>query len=487
MSEIADFALIVLLVAGGSTLAILSTQLGNRLPVPAPVIFLLAAAVASDIWPQLLDDISIRTVERVGVVALIVILLNGGMDIGWRRFRATAVPVVSIGVLGTFITAGVLTLAAHVLLGLEWRLAGVVGAALAPTDPAVVFSVLGRREVGGQSGTTLEGEAGVNDPAGIALMIGVVELATHHDASAMVIVEEFVLEMGIGVLCGVVAARLIVPALRRLDLGNEALYPVLVLALAASLYAATALAGGSGFLAVFVTGLFLGDATVPYKSEIARFQGSLAGLAEVVVFIALGLTVDLGNLSAETWLHGALMMLALAVVARPLTVALTLGWTSLSRRERAFVTWSGLKGAVPILLAALAVIGEVPGARDVYGLVFVVVLLSVLGQGTLVPWVASRLAIPMLEHGRRPWQLSVDLSREPRGVHEFFVARGSVAHGSDVVGLGLDDADWVSMVVRDGRPIRPTSDMTLAEGDRVYVLADPHRRSPLASLFDAND
>jgi cell volume regulation protein A len=483
MNELSDFALIVLVVAGGSSLAILATQLGHRLPIPAPVLFLIAAAVASDVWPQLREDVSIRTVERVAVVALIVVLLNGGMDIGWRRFRAAAAPTISIGVLGTFITAGVMTLGAHVLLGLDWTLAGVVGAALAPTDPAVVFSVLGRKEIGGRSGTVLEGEAGVNDPAGIALMLGVIELATHDDASFWVIFEDFGKEMAIGLVLGVIGARVIVPALRRVNLGSEALYPVLVLTLAAVLYAVTSLVSGSGFLAVFIMGLFLGDAITPYKVEIQRFQGSLAGLAEVVVFIALGLTIDITDLSAQTWLDGAILALVLAVIARPLTVALTLVRTGLSRRERAFIAWSGLKGAVPILLAAFAIISHVDGAERVYGTVFVVVLFSVLGQGTLVPWVAGRLKIPMDEHPAQPWEISVPLSREPHAAHELTVARGSEVDGLAADALALDPRDWITMVVRDGHPLAPRSPLVLAAGDRVFLLADPDRAQQLAERF----
>ena len=154
------------------------------MPVPPPAVFLIAAAAVSDIWPSLYHHMPIHTVERVAVVALIVILFNGGMDIGWPSFRESAFPMVALGVLGTFITAGVVALFAHVALGFGWTLAGLVGAALAPTDPAVMFSVLGNHEIGGRSGTTLEGEAGLNDPAGIALMIGMIELATHADASA---------------------------------------------------------------------------------------------------------------------------------------------------------------------------------------------------------------------------------------------------------------------------------------------------------------
>jgi cell volume regulation protein A len=400
MPELTHFAIIVLLVAGAFALAILATPLGRLLPIPAPALFLVAAAVASDIWPALREDISVRTVERIAVVALIVILLNGGIDIGWKQFRAAAGPIVAAGIAGTFITAAVLAGAAHWLLGLDWRLAGIVGAALAPTDPAVVFSVLGGREIEGRSGTTLEGEAGVNDPAGIALMIGVIELATHDDATAWIIVKDFVVEMTIGLAFGLAAAQL-APQLRRVRLPSEGLYPVFVAVAAGALYAVATLAGGSGFLAVFVAGLFLGDASLPHKREIERFQGSLAGLAEIVVFIALGLTIDISHLSAETWLHGAALWLVLALIARPLAVGLTLTWSSLAPNELAFIAWSGLKGAVPILLAAFAILGGVDGANRAYGLVFVVVLLSVVVQGSLVPTVARRLGVPIHESAER--------------------------------------------------------------------------------------
>jgi cell volume regulation protein A len=221
MSEIADFATLVLVVAGGFVAAVLSTRLTERIPVPAPALFLAAAAVASDLWPGLYEQVPIRTVERVAVVALVVILFNGGIDIGMRRLRASMVPVLSLGLLGTFLTAAGIAATAHWLLGMEWTFAGLLGAALAPTDPAVMFSVLGRREIGGRSGTTLEGEAGMNDPAGIALMIGMIELATSDHASLLVVGREFVVEMAVGAVFGLLGARLLVPALARSRLPSE--------------------------------------------------------------------------------------------------------------------------------------------------------------------------------------------------------------------------------------------------------------------------
>jgi cell volume regulation protein A len=395
MSEIADFATLVLVVAGGFSLAVLSTRLTGRVPVPAPALFLIAAALVSDLWPAVYAHVPIRTVERVAVVALVIILFNGGMDMGMARLRASAVPVLSLGLAGTFLTAGALAVVAHLALGMGWTTAGLVGAALAPTDPAVMFAVLGRREVGGRSGTTLEGEAGMNDPAGIALMLGMIELATHEHATLLVVGREFVVEMAIGAAFGLLGGRLMLPVLRRARLPSEGLYPVFALMLAGVLYGTTSVAHGSGFLAVFLAGLLAGDARLPYKGEIERFTASLAGLAELVVFVALGATVRLGALTGRDWLEGLALVLALALVIRPLVVAVTLAGVRLDRAEKAFIAWSGLKGAVPVLLAAFAVLGGAPDAQRIYAIVFVAVLASVVGQGTLVPFVARRLGIPM--------------------------------------------------------------------------------------------
>jgi cell volume regulation protein A len=388
MTEISDFADLLLPVAGGLGIVILTTRLSARFPIPAPGIFLLAAAGASAIWP---DTLSILTVERIAVVALIVILLNGGMDIGWSRMRQSLKPVISLGVAGTFLTAALIAVVAHFALGFSWTLAGIVGAALAPTDPAVMFSVLGGTEIRGRAGTILEGEAGVNDPAGIALMLGMIELATHDDATLLAVASEFGLAMAVGVAAGFLGARALVPLVARVRLGSEELRPVLLLTLAGTLYAIASLLHGSGFLAVFVAGLMLGDAELPEKRAVEEFHRALAGVAEIVVFVALGLTIDISSLPASAWRDGAALTLALALAIRPLVVALTLARAQLERGARVFIAWSGLKGAVPILLAAFAVLDDVPGARSIYGIVFVAVLFSVFGQGSLVPAVARRM------------------------------------------------------------------------------------------------
>jgi potassium/hydrogen antiporter len=193
-----------------------------------------------------------------------------------------------------------------------------------------------------------------------------------------------------------VGAYLLVVALRRVVLPDPALYPLRTLAFAGAIYGVATVAHGSGFLAVYVAGILVGDSEIPAKRTIERFNTSLASLAEIVVFVALGLTIDLTDLGANhRWLDGLVLALVLAVVARPLAVGPLLIPAKLSRGERLFVMWSGLKGAVPILLASFAVLGGVEDANRIYGIVFVVVAFSVVLQGASIPYVAARLGIPM--------------------------------------------------------------------------------------------
>jgi len=390
VGELGDFGLIVLVVSGGVLLALLVHKASARFPVPAPALFLLAALATPVALPH------IRTVERIGVVALIMILFDGGMDIGWRRFRRAVIPIASLGVIGTFTTALVMAVCAHYLVGFDWTTAGILAAALAPTDPAVMFSILGNREIGGRTGTILEGEAGVNDPVGIALMIGMLEFATADDGSLWMVAEEFVLEMGVGLAVGVAGSALLVLFIRRVQLPSEGLYPLRTLAAAGVVYGLASVAGGSGFLAVFVAGLVLGDLDLPHKRQIRRFHMALASLAEIVVFVALGLTVNVSQLSENNiWLDGLVLAVLLAFIARPIGLAPLLVPLRLRTGEKLFIAWGGLRGAVPILLAAFAILAEVDDARRLYEIVFVVVTFSVIVQGATIPFVASRFGVRM--------------------------------------------------------------------------------------------
>jgi cell volume regulation protein A len=375
---------------------------------------------------------------------------------------------------------------AHAFFDFDWTVAWILGAALAPTDPAVMFSVLGNREVRGRSGTILEGEAGGNDPVGIALVVGMLDFATHEDASVWTIVKDFSIEMAVGLAIGVAGAALLLQLMRRISLPSESLYAIRTLVAAAVIYGAASLAHGSGFLAVFVAGLLLGDARAPFKREMERFQSALASLAEITVFAALGLTFHFSDLAkGGIWLDGILLAVLLGLVARPLVVYALLAPMRMRWAERTFIAWAGLKGAVPILLSTFALLEGLGAGPRIYNIVVVVVTFSVVVQGSTVILAARVLRIPMRVRELEPYSLYVGLQEEPEGVVRYRVSQGSQAAGRRVRDLPIGDRTWISLIVRDGVPIQPRGSSEIQPGDEVLVLTDPVDEPALRRVFGA--
>src|ERR1700749_4161045 len=333
MSGQSQFGLIVLVSGLAGSAAVLSNRLSARLRVPAPAFFLVAAVIAAQLWPSA-TTLPVQTVEHVVTVALAIILFDGGMHIGRRRVRTAAVAIVWPGVAGTLVAAAGPTVAAHYVAGMGWHLSLLLGTAVAATDPAVVFSVFGRREIAGRTGVLLEGESGANDPVGIALLAAL--LAAHGSAGAVAwhVVTEFVLQMAVGTAVGVAGGLALLAFMPRVPLPSEGLYSPRVLAGVLVIFGLAVVARGSGFLAVFVAGILIGDEPAPYKQEIQRFHSSLASLAEIVAFVLLGLTMRLSALgSAGAWPAALAIAALLAFVIRPVLGGLVSLPVRLSLRE----------------------------------------------------------------------------------------------------------------------------------------------------------
>jgi potassium/hydrogen antiporter len=483
VNDVEPFAIVVLVVAIALLAAVGSNRISERIGVPTPAIFLVAAAVASDVFPSL-GGLSIEADQRIVTVALALILFDGGMHIGLARFRSIAGGVVWLGVAGTFVTAASMALAAHTLFDFGWRASLLLGTALAPTDPAVVFSVLGRREIRGRSGTLLEGESGANDPVGIALMIAILGAGGGGFGAVASGVGQFVLQMAIGIGVGIAGGYLLLQVMRRVPLPNEALYPLQTIAFSMLIYGAATACYGSGFLAVFLAGIMVGDARAPYKREIERFATALSNLGEIVAFVVLGLSVSLGDVftGGRVWTGVALAGLLILVV-RPLLVGLVLLPVRLARGERVFALWAGLRGAVPILLGTYVLAEGITGAVRIYDIIFVVVTLSVVVQGGLVPVFARRFGVPMRVVEPEPWALGMRFRDEPEGLHRFFVGRGSAADGCAIEDLSLGETVWISMVSRRGRLVQVRGSTVLEAGDEVLALAEADAEADVSGLF----
>jgi len=487
MSDAQPFAAVVLVGAVVGLLAVLSNRLTERIRIPSPLLVLVGAAVAVAAVPALKSP-SERLVERLVTVALICILFNGGLHMGWSRFRVAAAPIAILGVVGTFLTVAAAATFIHLAFGIDWFPALLVATAVSPTDPAIVFSVLGNREVTGRSGTILEGESGANDPVGIALMASLITAGGLSAGAFASIGGEFLLQMVVGAAVGVLGGRATLWFMRAVPLPAEGLYPLRTAACALILFGVATLAHGSGFLAVFVAGILLGDARAPYKLEIERFHASLASLGEIVAFTMLGLTVDLSQLThADVWVPGVVIGVVLAFVIRPLLVGLCLLPARLQRNERIFVLFSGLKGAVPILLGSFILAAHGPDAERLYGIVVVVVVFSVLVQGSLVPTVADLVHLPMTTVALEPWTVGVRLHEEPHGVHRLTVGSGAPADGHRIDELhDLPEDAWISLVVRDNRLVPVRGEARLQAGDELLVLADPASLPQLGVLIQGS-
>jgi len=483
VNDSTTFGLLVLCAAGAALVAAQSQSLARRIRVPAPALFLAAAALAVRFVPAVQEPAH-RTVERVVTVALLVILFDGGMGIGARRLRSAGPAVLSLGVLGTFATVAGASVLVHLVLGVSWYLSVLVATAIAPTDPAVVFSVLAGQDVQGRSGTVLEGESGANDPVGIALMAALLAAGSLSGGALVQVAGTFLLQMLVGAVVGLAGGRLLLVMMRRLPVPGEGLHPVRTLVAAGVLFGLATVAHGSGFLAVFLAGVVVGDERAPYKREIERFHSALASLAEIVAFAYLGFTVQLDVLArTDVWLPGIVIGVLLAVVVRPVVGLPLLLPARLDRGEQAFVLFAGLKGAVPLLLGSLLL--PLAGGERLYGVVVVVVLVSVVGQGSLVPTVARLLGVQMRTVEPAPFVSGMRLREEPTGERRMTVAAGSTADGCRIDRLpGLAEGSWISMVQRRGALVPLRGETSLRAGDEVLLLIDAEQdEQDVTALF----
>lgn len=383
------------LVLAGAAASLVAACYRWRLTAVAPsVITFVVVAVAMAAAPGIARP-SPSAVDPVVSAALAAILFDGGLEIGRSRLRASWGPILALGVLGTAATAGLGALFVRYVVGLPWYGAVLVATALAPTDPAVVFSVVGRNRPAGRSGSIVEGESGANDPIGIALMAGLLGSGGLSPAGWLHAAVLFGQQMGIGLGAGVIAGAVLARVGPRVRPDTTVAGVVAVTTAAIlGLYLVTAAGGGSGFLAVFVAGLLGGSESFP-RPRSRRWHSALAGVGEAVAFAALGSTVAFAEVArAGVWLPGLAVGAVLVVVVRPLVVGLTLAPAHLRRAEKAFVAAAGLKGAVPVLLGGRLLTAPIGGRARAYGIVVTAVVFTVTAVGAAMGPLVRKLGLP---------------------------------------------------------------------------------------------
>jgi cell volume regulation protein A len=472
----------ILIVGALLSAGLLASLLASRVRVPGLVLFLgVGMAVGSDGagWIDFNDYSVART---VGIVALILILFEGGLAAGIPEIRPVLGPAVALAIGGTLITAAITGLVAAWLFDFDTTEGLLVGAIVAGTDGAAIFALLRGSTLRRRLARTLEGESGLNDPIAVLLVLGFIHHLENPSYGLLDFLLLFARQIAIGGAVGVAVGWAVTWALREAKLATGGLYPVATLAACAVAFGAADTAHGSGFLAVYLVGLMLGSATIPARQTIAAFHEGMAWVAQLSMFLVLGLLVfpsDLGGVAFE----GTVLALVLVFVARPVATVLCTAPFGFTWREQAVLGWAGLRGAVPVVLATFPVLDHIPRAGEFFNIVFFVVLLSTILQGTTFEPLAKKLGVttddPALP---RPLAESGTIRRLGAEVLEFPVVADDAIVGLAVRDLGLPREAVVNVIVRDGQAIPPRGSTRVVAGDRLHVLYREETSRELVSL-----
>jgi len=473
-------------------LGIGATLVAGRLRVPGLVLFLvLGMAIGSDglgliEFGQTESDVELA--RTIGIIALTLILFEGGLAAGWNEIRPVLRGALPLATFGTLITAVVTGVIAHLLFDLTVLQGLLLGAVIASTDSAAIFSVLLGSSVRRKLARTLEAESGFNDPVAVLLVLGFIEWIQASDAGTSYGIADMGLlvfeQLAIGAAVGFAIGAGAVAAFRRVGFTTTGLYPVASIATAAIAFGGADQLGGSGFLAVYLAGLSLGSGRIPARRTVEDFHAGIAWVAQIALFFTLGLLVfpsELGSVAID----GVLLAVVLTFVARPVATFLTTSFAGYDIREMTLISWAGLRGALPVVFATFPVIDGIPEAERFFNLVFFVVITSALIQGATIDPLARRLRLTSREPSiPRPLMEVGTIRKLGAEVLEFPVRTGDALVGRLVNELGLPRDALVNVIVREDEALLPRGSTEVSDGDRLHIVVRETARGEVEALFE---
>jgi len=467
-------------------LAIVASVLSSRFGAPLLLVFLVLGMLAGEDGPGGVHFSDVHVAQLVGSVALAIIIFDGGLRTRKEVFRVALWPAVSLATIGVVLTAALVGAVATWLLDLHWMHGLLIGSIVGSTDAAAVFGLLNTAgtELKQRVASTLEIESAGNDPMAIFLTIMLVSvLAAGGTSLTLGVLGEFVKQFGIGAVAGIVGGYLLGALINRLNLVTG-LYPLLAAAGALFIFGVTATLGGSGFLAIYLAGIVLGNMPLQAAQNILRVHDGLAWLSQITMFLMLGLLITPSELVPIAF-EGVVIALALMFVARPVAVAASLLPFRFPWREQVFIGWVGLRGAVPMILAIFPMTAGVQNSALYFNVAFFVVLASLVVQGWTIAPVARRLGLEIPPTHKPMQRYNLDIPGHlDREIACYRVAAGSLVANRHIRSVPLPDDSHITTVVRADAVLTTAEDLTLLPGDLVYVFTDPAHIPHLNRLFD---
>jgi potassium/hydrogen antiporter len=465
--------------------AVVSALVAGRLGVPVLVGFLALGMLLGSDGPGGIEFDDPHVARTVGVVGLAVILFEGGLSTPWRAIRPVLLPATLLATVGVVVSTVLTGLAAYWVFDLSLTTSFVLGAVVASTDAAAVFATLRFTKLRRRLSRVLEAESGGNDPMAVALTIGLIHWAQDPTFRADDLIFLVVKQLGLGLVVGLAVGVAGAWLLARLPASIAPFAPVASLAVAALGFGAADVIDGSGFLAVYIVGLWVGHSPTPLRRDLVAFHQGAAFLAQIGLFILLGLYVFPSHLD-EVLVSGLVLAALVVLVVRPAAVWASTAFQGFSTPERALLGWAGLRGAVPIVLATFPQAEGLEGSGTIFDAVFFVVLVSTLVQGTTLDWVATRLrlttrAAPVY---RPPIEVAA-VKELGADLLEFGVAPDAAVAGTFVRDLELPRDSLVAVIVRDGESVLPRGSTQIEAGDRLYVLSRRESRRTVEQLFES--
>lgn len=464
---------LILLFALFLIIGVLTTKFSSRLGVPALVLFIILGMVAGSDGLGLIYFDNPSYAQIIGLFALVIILFEGGISTKWTTIKPVIAPSLLLATVGVLITSFVVALAATIILDVTWLEGLLFGAIVGSTDAAAVFAVLKGQNIKPRIGAILEAESGTNDPMAMFLTLAVIDLLLLETEGIFSIITAFFWQMGFGLLVGVGIGWFASIAINRINLDSGGLYPIFAIGFALLTYSVAALIGGSGLLAVYVCALIIGNSDLTYRHTIFRFNEGFAWMMQILMFILLGLLVFPGQLfTMNIILSSLILSFVLILVARPLAVLISTIGCKVTWKEKTLLSWAGLRGAVPIVLATFPMIAGLENAQLFFNVVFFVVLTSALIQGSTISIFARKLGLtgPKKVTPLHSLEL-VSIGQANAEMMEYVVNEEAKIVGKNLIEIEFPKDVLINAIIRKGELVTPYGETVIQSDDVLYILA----------------